>query len=81
MVDVHGQKDMLRLLSEKEQIAAKPSTQGIEKIIADIWTTGMGGIVVIAPEGKVIASLKLSGASNLCFGGADGKTTRPPGLG
>lgn len=41
----------------------------------NVWTTGAGGIWVFSPKGERIARLEVpGGASNLCFGGADGKT-------
>jgi gluconolactonase len=40
----------------------------------NIYTTGPGGIVVLSPEGKLLAHLPVRSASNLCFGGPDGKT-------
>jgi gluconolactonase len=40
----------------------------------NVWTTGAGGIWVLSPEGKRIGRILVPMASNLCFGGADGKT-------
>jgi gluconolactonase len=40
----------------------------------NVWTTGAGGIWVLSPEGKRIGRVLAPLASNLCFGGADGKT-------
>jgi len=40
----------------------------------NVWTTGAGGIWVLSPEGKRIGRILAPLASNLCFGGADGKT-------
>lgn len=40
----------------------------------NVWTTGAGGVWVLNPEGKRIGRILVPMASNLCFGGADGKT-------
>lgn len=40
-----------------------------------VFTTGPGGVSVFAPDGKPITRLDIDGgASNLCFGGKDGRT-------
>lgn len=72
---VSGGKTLINLNAQKAEGKRSSTPDGLKVDAAgNIWTTGMGGIVVIAPEGKVIASLKLAGASNFCFGGTDGKT-------
>lgn len=40
----------------------------------NVYSTGPGGIWVFSPDGKPIDRLDVRGASNLAFGGADGKT-------
>lgn len=39
-----------------------------------VFSTGAGGIFVFTPDGALIAFLPVPGASNLCFGDADGRT-------
>lgn len=42
----------------------------------NVWTTGAGGVWIFSPQGKRLGRVLVSsgGLSNLCFGGADGKT-------
>jgi gluconolactonase len=40
----------------------------------NVWTTGAGGVWVFDPSGKRIGRIVVLMASNLCFGGKDGKT-------
>ena len=39
----------------------------------NVWTTGPGGITIIAPSGKVLGRIQMAQSSNLAFGGADYK--------
>jgi gluconolactonase len=39
----------------------------------NLWTGGPGGLWIVSPEGKHLGTVKIP-ATNLAFGGADGKT-------
>lgn len=72
---VGGAKTLIDLNAQASEGKGKSTPDGLKVDAAgNIWTTGLGGLVVIGTDGKLIANLKLAGASNFCFGGADGKT-------
>lgn len=72
---VSGGKALIELNAQTSEGKGKSTPDGVKVDAAgNVWTTGMGGLVVIDTGGKVIANLKLAGASNFCFGGEDGKT-------
>jgi sugar lactone lactonase YvrE len=41
--------------------------------LGNVYTTGPAGILVFSPEGKKIGEMTVPGASNLAFGGEDGR--------
>lgn len=72
---VGGAKTLIDLNAQAAGGKGKSTPDGLKVDAAgNVWTTGLGGIVVIGTDGKIIANLKLAGASNFCFGGEDGKT-------
>lgn len=65
----------LRALAKAHGLPERGNADGL-RLDADgnIYTTGPGGILVLSPKGDLLANLPVPGASNLAFGGEDGKT-------
>ena len=76
-VTTEGELSNGRVFAEMKdpEIKGRSTPDGV-KVDAkgNVWTTGAGGIWVLSPEGKRIGRILAPLASNLCFGGADGKT-------
>lgn len=54
----------------------QPNVDGMKcDELGNVWVTGPGGILVLAPDGAQIGTVEIPEvASNLCWGGADGRT-------
>jgi len=65
----------LRALAKAHGLPERGNADGL-RLDADgnIYTTGPGGILVLSPKGDLLANLPVPGASNLAFGGEDGRT-------
>ncbi|MCE7974778.1 MAG: SMP-30/gluconolactonase/LRE family protein [Leptolyngbya sp. PLA1] len=65
----------LRALAKAHGLPERGNADGLRlDANGNIYTTGPGGILVLSPQAELLATLPVPGASNLAFGGEDGKT-------
>lgn len=70
-----GSAANLRTLAKLDDPGKRGRPDGVKVDLAgNIWSTGPGGLWITRPDGTTLDRLDVQGASNLCFGGPDGRS-------